>query len=790
VLWRKLWADTRALSRQAVGLVVLVGLGIALFVSLQEAYQNLTVIYGQIYQRGRLADASVHFRTGPASLVYVARTIPHVQAAMGRLVGDGAIIQRGARRERALGRFIGVPRGRRPEINDLLLLEGHYPVNGDEAVVEQQFAHENGLALGGHLKCVYEGREREFTIAGLASSPEYIYPVPSKYETFVSPGTFGVVFVLEERAREWLGRGAQITEIHCRTDPGYEAEVLEKLRGLVRSYGLDFAYVQDEQPSKRLLDMDQQGFAQLSLLFPLLFLAVSAVSLYSALTRITRMQMSVIGTLRASGFSRREILLQYMLQGVLLALAGGLPGAALGHLLAIALNRLYAESLHLPVTSAVIHWDTICLGVVVAALTGAVASYWPARLAADLPPAQALRGEVESRQRVRMQRSMVAWTRFLPVAYRIPARGVFRQVSRALLAVAGIAGGAAVIITTLGMHVSTIDAIDEILAGSRNYQIDLQFSRPAGAAVAQAATRLPGGRQASLTVSLPVRLSSSWASGETILTGLQTGQRLVRVKTVSGEPMVAERGMVWLPKQLVRRLRVDRGDPVLVEWVQSSRRQRVRTVFRVAGALDVAMGNTAYGEYADVRRSLADRVGPQSAYGANFQCDPTMVEAFRNRFERSPGVLVVATTTDVARQIEEAMGTLFVFIGVLLSFGSVLAGFAIHTVASVTLLERTRELASLRTLGFSVRAASVLIGVELLLLAAVGLLVGLPLGAGLNHWFLSAYQTETMSFRVLLPAWVYVVTILIVLVLVGLSASLGARRLRNMDLAQAAKAAE
>jgi hypothetical protein len=121
---RKLVADTRALARQTIPLMVLVGLGVMLFVGLYGAYQNLTGSYDYIYRTGRLADASVLFDAGPESLVDKVRTIPHVTEAMGRVVRDGAIIQRGRKRERVLGRFIGCPRGTRPVINDFIVVEG------------------------------------------------------------------------------------------------------------------------------------------------------------------------------------------------------------------------------------------------------------------------------------------------------------------------------------------------------------------------------------------------------------------------------------------------------------------------------------------------------------------------------------------------------------------------------------------------------------------------------------------------------------------------------------------
>lgn len=790
MLWRKLWADTRALTRQAISLTILIGLGVLLFVGLYEPYQNLTLVYERIYRTTRLADASVLVESAPASLVDTANTIPHVQVAMGRVVKDGAILQRGHKRERALGRFIGVPRGKRPAINDLMIVEGRYLANAEEAILEHQFARENEYQIGDRVKCSYQSTEREFTVVGFAVSPEYIYPVPSQYATFVSRGTFGVVFLEEDYARQWLGTGPKITEIHCLTDPGYDQEVLDKLKGLTRAYGLHFAYVQDEQPSKRLLDMDQQGFAQLSVMFPILFLLAAGLSLYGALTRIVRLQVTVIGTLRACGLSRREILLQYLMQGALVAVVGAVPGAALGHLVAIVLNRLYANSLHLPIASGVPHWDVIFIGLFMAVSTSLAAAYLPARMAANLLPAVAMRGQVETPRRLQLQSRLVHWTRFVSVLYRIPLRGIFRRASRTLFAIAGIAGGASIIITTLGMYVSTMDAIEEITTGTQKYEIDVQLANLGAASEVRAATGLPGGRAARLTVGLPVKIRSSWGSGELILMGLERGQRLIHVNTVSGRPLTVQPGQIWVPKQLARRLRVEPGDPVQVEWVKSSRRRRLRTTMQIAGLTDVAMGNNAYGEFSDVRRSLADRLWPQSSYGVNFDCDPAKAEAFKHRFERSDGVTLVITAGDIRREINEQMALLYIFIGVLLSFGSVLAGSAIHSVASVSLLERTRELASLRSLGFSAWATARLAGVELFFLAVAGLVVGLPLGARLNKLLMSAYQTETMSFRTFLPWWVYLFTVVVVLTLVAFSGYMGARRLRAMDLSQATKATE
>jgi putative ABC transport system permease protein len=790
MLWRKLGADMRALSHQTLVLMVLVCLGIALFVGLYEAYQNVTGIYDTIYRTTRMADASVQFDLGPPSLAERARALPHVREVTGRLSKDGAIIQRGRERERVIGRFIAVPPAGKATVNDLWVVAGRSVQSPREAVLEQQFAKDNGYAVGDTIKCSYQSTERELTIVGLAASPEYIYPVPSRHALFIARGTFGVVFISQQRAEEWFGKGTQINEVHCLTDPGHQAEVVEKLEALAKPYGVRFAYVQDEQPSKKLLTMDQQGLATMSVFFPVMFLGAAGLSLYGALLRIVRLQMPVIGTLRACGFSRGEVLTQYGLQGVLIPLGGAIPGLIFGHLMAVGLNRLYAGVLRLPITSAAVHWDTMVVGLVIALATGLVAAFVPARLASKVPPAMAMRGDLESRGRAALRPFFEPWIQRVAVFYRIPLRGIQRRASRTLFAVGGVASGTIIMVTTLGQYVSTLDAIDEFLTGTRKYEIDVQLTGPESVVVARAAAQAPGGGAVAPTVSVPVRVRSSRGQGELILTGLQAGQDLLHVRTVSGGRMTLRPGVIWLPRRLAERLHIEPGDPVQVEWEGSSRRLRLRREMRLAGLLDVTMGNSAYGEYKDVRRSLADRAWPESSFGALFDCARERSEAFRRRLERSDGVVAAITTADVSRDIDQQMAMTYIFIGVLLGFGTLLAGSALQSVATVTLLERTRELATLRSLGFTASATSWLAGIELFLLAAVGLVLGLPLGAEINAAFLKSYTTENLAFRAILPPWVFVVIILLVMALVLLSVWTGGRRLARMSLPEATKARE
>jgi putative ABC transport system permease protein len=93
-----------------------------------------------------------------------------------------------------------------------------------------------------------------------------------------------------------------------------------------------------------------------------------------------------IGLRLAIGARRGDILRQFLLEAVMLALLGGAAGVAAG----IAVSHLMASAAGWPV---LVQWDAVALAVAVSGLTGLFFGYWPARRAARLDPIAALRTE-------------------------------------------------------------------------------------------------------------------------------------------------------------------------------------------------------------------------------------------------------------------------------------------------------------------------------------------------------------------------------------------------------------
>ena len=93
-----------------------------------------------------------------------------------------------------------------------------------------------------------------------------------------------------------------------------------------------------------------------------------------------------IGLRLAIGARRRDVLAQFLLEAVMLALLGG----AAGVLASMALSHILADVAGWPV---LVRADAVLIAVGVSALTGLFFGFWPARRAAHLDPITALRHE-------------------------------------------------------------------------------------------------------------------------------------------------------------------------------------------------------------------------------------------------------------------------------------------------------------------------------------------------------------------------------------------------------------
>jgi putative ABC transport system permease protein len=257
----------------------------------------------------------------------------------------------------------------------------------------------------------------------------------------------------------------------------------------------------------------------------------------------------------------------------------------------------------------------------------------------------------------------------------------------------------------------------------------------------------------------------------------------------SGQRIVPGPGEALLGRLLRDKLGVGDGDLVRIHYAQNRREFKITTTVRVGPEITQPIGSMIYMRMDDVRRLFANRLGyPLNAVSsALIQTSDGQMGWLRERLERMPTVASVQTRAQTHEQIQEMLKFTQAFTGVLAFFGVSLAFAVVFTSVSVSVLERTRELATLRTLGYGLRRIAWFITVENLFIAAVGIAAGIPLGRWLDVLLIQASQTESSAMEPVIFARTYVIAIIGVLVLTLLAQLPSFAYLRRLNLAAATK---
>jgi putative ABC transport system permease protein len=137
--------------------------------------------------------------------------------------------------------------------------------------------------------------------------------------------------------------------------------------------------------------------------------------------------------------------------------------------------------------------------------------------------------------------------------------------------------------------------------------------------------------------------------------------------------------------------------------------------------------------------------------------------------------------------VRETMG---IMIGFNVVFACTIVFGVVYNAARVSLSERSRELASLRVLGFTRgEIAAILLG-ELAMVTVTGIPVGLAVGYGFSAFVVAAFETEMYRFPVAVSSRTYAFAAGVTLVAAALSGLLVRRRLDRLDLVAVLKTRE
>ncbi len=775
-LRRTLWRDARAHAGQFVALIVTVLLGVALFGASYDAFANLTASYRGLYDQLGMADLIA--TGGPVDQIAGQGVeLDGVAASSTRKIGDTAI-KLGDHRQAA--RIVGLPADGNPAVNKVLVLDGSNldPTRTDQVLVEQHLAGAIGLKPGDKLDVATTNGWTTLQVAGIVASPEYLWPARSRQEVLVPFDQWGVLFANQAVVDELpLGQVQQQALFVYNEDA--PADTDGRLRALALKLGATSTQTLAEQPSEAILGEDLSGFGEMSIAFPLLFLLAAGLGVSIMLGRLIAQQRGRIGLLRATGFSRASIRRHYLAFGLVIGTVGSVLGAVVGALAAAGITRLYTATIAVPVTVVEVRPLTVVAGVLLGPVAGGLAAWFPARRAARVDPAEAMRGDVPiGRGRLSWAERLVPPLRRLPVRWRAALRGLGRNPRRSISTIVGVALAATLVLVSWGMIDTVQLLLERQFVTVQHQDATVQLLRPVPAGdlgrlkVAGVATVEP-------EADIPVTFVHGDHRYATTLTGLRTDTTMHTFLSPDGTHLsLPASGGVLLATPLRATLDVTVGDTVQADAGDGRTAQ-----LTVAGFTDEPLGALGYTSLAAVA-SLSDQNGSAPAVDvALVQFVPGADRAaVIDRLTNVAGVAVALDSRELYLLAQNFMGLFYAFIGVMLVLGGVLAFALVFITMTTNVAERSMELASLRTLGMARVTVSRLVTSENMLLIVVGLVPGLVLGYFAAASVMGSFSSDLFQFDLQVRPATFVITAAVILAVGVVSQWPALRSIGRIDL--------
>ncbi len=296
---------------------------------------------------------------------------------------------------------------------------------------------------------------------------------------------------------------------------------------------------------------------------------------------------------------------------------------------------------------------------------------------------------------------------------------------------------------------------------------------------------LPGVQAVEPFRAVPVKLRFQHYNYRSSILGLGDRRDLYRLLDTDGIPIRLPPSGIVMGDKLADLLHVQTGDAVTVEVLEGA--EPVLQVV-VSGIATEYAGANAYMDLSVLNTLMRET---DALSGAFLSVDSKHIEGLYQQLKQTPRVASVSIKSATVDQFRETvaenqltMQSFTVF------FAAIIAVGVVYNTARISLDERSRELATLRVIGFTRAEVSAILLGELAIITLVAIPVGWMVGYGFCYAMVRGFESELFRIPMVIHASSYAQSGLIVAAAAAVSGLLVRHRLDRLDLVEVLKSRE
>ena len=705
------------------------------------------------------------------------------------------------------------------KMNKITITKGRLPQKKNEIVVEQALLTNQKLKVGDTITM---DDDQEYQIVGVAESPLYF----SYYRDTTTVGNGKINYYAY--ANEDFFDKTSIEEIYLTVEGAKELETssdeyvdkIEKVEKEIEDiteeqqenryqevYG---AYLSNPMINTDTLNLTPvkwytnsrennsayndfinatDNLNQIGNVFPLVFYVIAVLVSLITMTRMVEDDRSDIGTLKSLGFNNLSIISKYVNYALVTTILGGIIGIAIGTtVLPMIIWDIYGIMFTLPPIHLGFNLLYTTLGIVITALCIGLSTIYAAIKVLKETPANLMRPKApKAGRRVLLERISIIW-RHLKFSNKITVRNIFRYKSRVLASILGTAGCTALILAGFGLK----DSIQDISKNQFNHVFlyDAMISFTNTDNVSKLKTTLED--QADVLDVVQTRIDSfvivkdekEYATN-VIVEGEDSLDTMIQLNDVNNQhkQIHLKEGEIILSEKLAKLADIKPEDTITIK--KNNKEYR----FKVQAIVENCIDHYTYMTKQTYENEFGDYEDNSLLLTYNHLNEQEEKKLNTDIMNQSEGA-IITTSRDIKNTVDDMMSSLDSVVFILIVSSACLAFVVLYNLANINIIERKREIATLKVLGFYHREVDSYIIKESILLNIIGIALGLVAGLYLCFYIISTCETDNMMFTRHINIESYILSACITAIFVIIVSIFTHYQLKKIDMIESLKSVE
>lgn len=477
--------------------------------------------------------------------------------------------------------------------------------------------------------------------------------------------------------------------------------------------------------------------------FPAFFFLIAILVSFTTMRRMVEEKRIEMGTLRALGYTKGEVMREFLVYSVTTAITGTLLGSVLGLLvLPRIIFRAYTANFNFSSLQLALHPEYIIAGFLLALFSTVLASWLAAHASLKTVTAELMLPKPPvNGSRILLEHITPLWEK-MSFSHKVTARNLFRYKGRMFMTIIGVAGATALMITGFGIRDSLNTIINRQFSQISQYDLVTVYNPDAEknqvTATQDAVAKSNRVKQYGAAYFANVYATDSTSNSRNNISLIVPSSatqldRYIKLRDYkTNKKMNLNNSGAIVSQKLAKLQNVNVGGSFTIKDSDGTSHK-----IKVAGITKMYAGHSIYMNKAYYDHVYNTKITANAYLVTLKHATKKSVNAFAAKFNQKAAAVQTVQSQETKQTITNILSNLNNLILVLVLSASLLSLVVLYTLTNINVSERVRELSTLKVLGFYPKEVLMYVYRETNILTGAGILVGIGVGYAFHAYIMA-----------------------------------------------------